>query len=1016
MSDVMRPIPFKKLLNWLREEARCYRRIFGIPEEKFYRKKDGTLLPLFGEHLATPLGPAAGPHTQLAQNIVAAYLGGGRFFELKTVQILDDLDIPKPCITAQDECYNVEWSTELSVEEAFGEYVKAWFLLHVLEREWGLPGPRSFMFNMSVGYDLEGIKSPKVDRFIEGLKDASSSPVFQECKAVLREELGTFSALDEEFIENISPRICSSVTLSTLHGCPPGEIEAICKYLLGEKGLHTFVKLNPTLLGYEFVQRALAGLGYDYVQLKEESFAHDLQYGDALELLRRVAAFAEERGLGFGVKLSNTLPVKIARGELPGEEMYMSGRALYPLTINLAAKLAAEFEGRLKISYAGGADAFNIARIFQSGIWPITVATTLLKPGGYARLKQMAEELEPHLARNGDGLVDVQQLQKLAADALRDVNYHKERRSVESRKVSRPLPLTDCFIAPCTAGCPIGQDVPDYIRLIGEGRYREAYEVIVDKNPLPFTTGTLCPQFCATKCTRLDYEEPVCIRALKKVAAERGHGSYPFPGRREGGGAAKVAVIGAGPAGLAAGYFLARNGVKVTVFDHRERPGGTVAWVIPDFRISGEYLEKDLDLIRGAGVEFQLGVNPDFTVKGLREEGYQYIVLAIGAGRANPLNLKDGSEGAIDVLEFLEQFNRDKKALKLGKRVAVIGGGNSAMDAARAALRVEGVEEVYVVYRRTRKYMPVDREELEAALREGVILKELLAPYSWSGGVLRCQKMELGEPDASGRRRPVPVQGEFEDVKVDTVIAAIGQQVDYDILKRNGIQVDEAGRIAADPDTCETNVANVFVAGDARTGPSTIVQAMAEGRKVARAILEKEGLAPEKAAPWPSFDGERRRQEIIQKKGLLQAAFPEAAEEHRRCLECGYLCNLCVEVCPNRANVAVEVKGEALRDPNQIIHVDGMCNECGNCATFCPYDGAPYKDKFTLFWSEEDFNNSRNDGFLLLGDGEQPLFRVRRGDKVLEVQFDAAGRADKELEPGLRDLLWTTYKEHRYLF
>ncbi|MBE3580433.1 MAG: putative selenate reductase subunit YgfK [Thermoanaerobacteraceae bacterium] len=1015
MSDVMRPIPFRKLLNWVREEGRRYRRIFGIPEEKFYRKKDGTLLSLFGEHLGTPLGPAAGPHTQLAQNIVAAYLSGGRFFELKTVQILDDLDIPKPCIAAQDECYNVEWSTELSVEEAFGEYVKAWFLLHVLEREWGLRGPRSFMFNMSVGYDLEGIKSPKVDQFIEGLKDASQSPVFQECKRVLKEEVGAFSALDEEFIEDISPRICSSVTLSTLHGCPPGEIEAICKYLLGEKGLHTFVKLNPTLLGYEFVQRALAGLGYDYIQLKEESFAHDLQYGDALQLLRRVLAFAQERQLGFGVKLSNTLPVKITRGELPGEEMYMSGRALYPLTINLAAKLAAEFQGRLKISYAGGADAFNIARIFQCGIWPITVATTLLKPGGYARLKQMAEELEPYLVQARDGLTDVRQLQELADSALQDVNYHKERMVVESRKISRRLPLTDCFVAPCTVGCPIGQDVPDYIRLIGEGRYREAYEVIVEKNPLPFITGTLCPQFCATKCTRLDYEEPVCIRALKRVAAERGHGFYRPPARPEAS-AARVAIIGAGPAGLAAGYFLARNGVKVTVFDHRDRPGGTVAWVIPDFRISREYIEKDLDLIRGAGVEFRLGVDPDLTVKGLREEGYQYVVLAIGAGRANPLDLKGGSERAMDVLEFLEQFNRDKKALKLGKKVAVIGGGNSAMDAARAALRVEGVEEVYVVYRRTRKYMPVDREELEAALREGVILKELLAPYSWSGGVLRCQKMELGEPDASGRRRPVPREGEFEDLKVDTVIAAIGQQVDYDILKKNGIRVDEAGRIDADPATGETNVKNVFVAGDARTGPSTIVQAMADGRKVARAIMEKEGLAPERVVARPSFDGARRQQEIIQKKGLLKGASPDLADEHLRCLECGYLCNLCVEVCPNRANVAVEVKGEALRDPSQIIHVDGMCNECGNCATFCPYDGAPYKDKFTLFWSEEDFSNSRNDGFLLLQNGEQPLFRVRRGDKVLEVKFDAAGRADKELEPGLQDLLWTTYKEHKYLF
>ncbi|MGI9952820.1 putative selenate reductase subunit YgfK [Moorellaceae bacterium AZ2] len=1017
MSDVMRPIPFRKLLKWVLEERRRYRRIFGISQEKFYQKKDGTFLSLFGEHLGTPLGPAAGPHTQLAQNIVVAYLGGGRFFELKTVQVLDDLDIPKPCIAAEDEGYNVEWSTELSVEEAFAEYVKAWFLLHILERELGMPGPRSFMFNMSVGYDLEGIRSPKVDRFIEGLKDASQSPVFEECKRVLKEELSAFSALDEQFVEDISPRICSSVTLSTLHGCPPGEIEAICKYLLGEKGLHTFVKLNPTLLGYEFVKEALAGLGYDYIQLKEESFAHDLQYGDALQLLRRVLAFAEERQLSFGVKLSNTLPVKITRGELPGEEMYLSGRALYPLTINLAAKLAAEFQGRLKISYAGGGDAFNIPRIFQTGIWPITIATTLLKPGGYLRFKQIAEELEPYLEHARPGLIDVQQLQELADSALKDANYHKEKRGAESRKISRSLPLTDCFVAPCTVGCPIGQDVPDYIRLIGEERYQEAYQVIVDKNPLPFITGTLCPQFCATKCTRLDYEEPVCIRAMKRVAAERGHQSYQPPARPERpGGSSRVAVIGAGPAGLAAGYFLARNGVEVTVFDQRARAGGTVAWIIPDFRLPREYIENDLDLIRRAGVKFQLNVNPEFAVNRLQQEGYKYVVLAIGATKSNPLDLKGGSEGVMDVLEFLEQFNKDKSALKLGRRVAVIGGGNSAMDAARAALRVEGVEKVYVIYRRTRRYMPVDREELEAAQKEGVILKELLAPYSWSQGVLRCQRMELGEPDSSGRRRPIPREGEFEDLQVDAVIAAIGQRVDYDLLRRNGIQVDERGGIAADPATGETNLENVFVAGDARTGPGTIVQAIAEGQKVARAILEKEGLAAGSAAARPSFDRERQRQEITRKKGVLKGASPDLGDEHLRCLECGYTCNVCVEVCPNRANVAVEVKSEALGDPNQIVHVDGMCNECGNCATFCPYDGAPYKDKLTLFWNEEDFSSSRNHGFLLLQDGEQPLFKVRIVGRVLEVKFDASGKADKDLEPGLRDLIWTTFKEHRYLF
>lgn len=1012
MGDAMRPIPFRKLLNWVLEEYKRYQSIFGVPREKFFQKRSNVYLKLFGEYLGNAIGPAAGPHTQLAQNIVASYLCGGRFFELKTVQILDKLELAKPCINAEDEGYNVEWSTELSIEEALEEYVKAWFLLHVLEREMGGWGPRSFMFNMSVGYDLEGIKSPKVDRFIEALKDATNTQIFQECKRVLKEEINRFSGVDEKFVEEISPNICNSVTLSTLHGCPPGEIEAICQYLLAEKKLHTLVKLNPTLLGYEFVKDALNRMGYNYIQLKEESFAHDLQYADGVNLLKRVQAFAREQGRNFGVKLSNTLPVKITRGELPGEEMYMSGRALYPLTINLAYKLAAEFNGRLKISYAGGGDAFNIGSIFETGIWPITVATTLLKPGGYLRLKQMAEELEARLEDAQKDVINLEKLEELAASVFKDSNYHKEKRRVKSRKIAQALPLTDCFVSPCTVGCPIGQDVPEYIRLVGERRYGEAYELITEKNPLPFITGTLCPQFCASKCTRLDYEEPVCVREMKRIAAEKGYQDYLQKLKKaEKRGSAKVAIIGAGPSGLAAGYFLARAGLEVTIFDQKEKPGGTVQYVIPHFRISREAIENDLELIKKAGVKFELGINPDFSVDKLKRDGYKYVYLALGATKSNPLELKTGAEKVINALEFLEQFNKNRESVRLGPNVAVIGGGDTAMDAARAALRVDGVEKVYIIYRRTKEYMPANREELKAALEEGIVFKELLSPYSWSEGMLRCQKMELGEPDASGRLRAIPKEGEFEDIPVDAIISAIGQAVDDEILKKNGIQVGGRGEITVNPATYETNLENVFIGGDALRGPSTIVQAMADGSTVARAILEKEALAPAQGRMMPSLDEKKRFQEIIQKKGILKGVSPDMREEHERCLECGFVCNICVEVCPNRANIAVG---------NQIVHVDGMCNECGNCATFCPYDGAPYKDKLTLFWSEEDLANSRNNGFLLAEDGEASVFKLRFDNRVITIKFDADGRAEVDPEVDLPKrvlhLIWTTFRGYKYLF
>ncbi len=1016
MSDMMRQIPFEKLLAWVLQEYEQNQTIFGIAADKFYQKSSANHLKLFGEKIDTPVGPAAGPNTQLAQNIIASYLSGSRFFELKTVQILDKLEFPKPCIRAEDECYNTEWSTELSIEGAFEEYIKAWFMLHVLQKEiFGLD-ERRFMFNMSVGYDLVGIKSPKVDSFIEGLKDASNTTIFKQCRDVLLEEVYKFKQVYVKFVAGISSDICNSITLSTLHGCPPAEIEGISRYLMGEKKLHTFVKMNPTLLGYQYVRHTFDQMGYTYIQLKEESFTHDLQFADGVEMLKRLKEFAEENNQAFGVKLSNTLPVKISRGELPGDEMYMSGRALYPLTINLALKLAAEFGGDLKISYSGGADFFNIADIFATGIRPITLATSLLKPGGYVRLQQIAAVVEPYLDNAESDKIDLEKLAKLAADALADPNHLKEKRRVGSRKLSRKLSLTDCFVAPCTNGCPIGQDIPEYIRLVGEGRHDEAYEVIVDKNPLPFITGTICNHNCMTKCTRLDYDESVQIRALKLVAAEHAYQAFlnkliPAAGK----GNTKVAVIGAGPSGLAAGYFLAKAGMDVTIFDQREKAGGTVEYIIPDFRIFPEAISNDVELVRKMGVKFELGVKADFSISELKAAGFAYIYLAIGAGKSSVLDLSGDTGRVKGAIPFLEEFKRNKAGLDLGKNVAVIGGGNSAMDAARAALRIKGVKAVYIIYRRTKEYMPADREELELALQEGVIFKELLSPLSLQEGALRCQQMELGAPDASGRRSPVEKAGEFEQIPADTVLSAIGEQVDYELLLQNGIEVDAKGKIKVNPETLETNLANVFIGGDALYGPATVVEGIAHGTKAARAIVAKENLALVEPRVQASFDQEKRLGEIEDRKGVLKAA-GGLEQEPGRCLECNYVCNICSEVCPNRANVVVKVEAGGLSNLNQVVHVDGMCNECGNCAIFCPNDGAPYKDKLTLFWNEEDFLNSANAGFLLVENGAEPLFKLRADGQVCELQFDADGKSGAAVAAGVAEIVWAVFRQHSYLF
>ena len=877
MSDKMTPIPFRKLLRWVREEYKQNQTVFGIPEEKFYRKTNDRFIRLFGETLDTPVGPAAGPHTQLAQNIIASYLSGSRFFELKSVQIMDELEFPKPCILAEDEGYNTEWSTELPIMGAFDEYVKAWFVLHVLQKELFNLSERRFMFNMSVGYDLKGIQSPKVDQFVEGLKDASQTAIFQECRAVLCEELGYFEQVDRPFVEQISPRICSSITLSTMHGCPPAEIEAIIKYLLGEKRLHTFVKMNPTLLGYEYVRNTFDKLGYNYIELKEESFTHDLQFEEGVEMLKRLKAFAAEKQKDFGVKMSNTLPVKIRKAELPGDEMYLSGRALFPLTINLAFKLASAFEGDLKISYSGGADAFNMERILATGIRPITVATTLLKPGGYLRFKQLAELLDAQLENQETTKLDLEKLQVLAASALEDANYLKAKRAMISRKLDRKLPLLDCFSAPCAVGCPIEQDIPEYIRLVGEKRYEEAFAVIVSKNPLPFITGTICYHNCMKKCTRLDYEEAVQIRGQKLIAAQKGYEAFmkklSVPVSQS---LVKIAVIGAGPAGLSAAYFLAKAGLEVTVFEQLDKAGGAVRYLIPDSKIPRAAIDKDVELIKKMGVKFKFWVRPNFSVADYRANGFQYVFLALGASKVNPLN--------------------------------------------------------------------------------------------------------------------------------------------ENLLKNNGIEIGDMGKIIVNQETLETSVENVFIGGDVLAGPRSVVAAIAHGTKVAKAILAKEKLEFKQGfSSRVSFDNEKQLFEIAKKKGIMKPV-GDAEQEASRCLECNKVCNICAEVCPNRANLMISVQGQGLTNLNQILHVDGLCNECGNCATFCPYSSEPYKAKLTLFWSEKEFQESTNSGFLIVGEGPETVVLLRLAGEVSKVRFDEAGKTDAPIDAAIAAFVWTVVDQYPYLY
>ena len=983
MSETMYPIPFDRLMGWVLQEWKQEGTVFGV--RRFYRADPAKTLPIFGETIETPFGPAAGPNSQLAQNIIAAYVAGARFFEVKTVQKMDGEDlarcVPRPCILADDEGYNQEWSTELTVAQARDEYIKAWCALKVLSGLLGLGNPDGFVFNMSVGYDLEGIQGEKVDGYIEAMKDASGTAQFAQCKRVLKELFPGHDA----YIDGISPHVSRSVTLSTLHGCPPDEIERIATYLITEKKLHTFVKCNPTILGYRTARDTLDAMGYDYIVFDEHHFNEDLQWKDAVPMFQRLRTLAGERGLEFGLKLSNTFPVDTTRGELPNDEMYMSGRALFPLTIEMCSRISRQFDGTMKISFAGGADWFNCDKLFTAGIWPITVATTILKPGGYNRLAQLCEKVEklPFTPFAG---TDTAAIAALSESCRSDPRHTKAVKPLPSRKSEEPVPWFDCFTAPCEGGCPIRQDIPEYLELCEQGRFAEALRLITEKNPLPFITGTICAHRCMGKCTRSFYDDPVHIRAVKLLAAERGYEALmaaiqrpaPVPGK-------KAAIIGGGPTGMAAAYFLGRAGVACTIFERGAKLGGVVRRVIPAFRIGDEAIDKDAALIAAYGAEIRLNTEAP-TVAELKALGYTHVFYAVGAWKPGRLDIPGR---VLPVIPWMEGRKAGTDTEALG-HVAVIGGGNTAMDAARLAKR-SGAKSVTLVYRRTKRWMPADPQELELATADGVSFLELAAPVKQENGKLLYERMKLGEPDASGRRSPVPT-GDFAELPCDLVISAVGEQINSAAFAASGVELNAKGRPAF-----RTNLENVYAGGDALRGPATVVEGIADAARFAEEVLGAQHRyeIPDAARP--------ARKQAAARKGILAAAGAAEAEPER-CLRCNTVCENCVDVCPNRANVPVTLADGSV----QILHLDALCNECGNCTAFCPYASEPCKDKLTLFHTEAAFRNSENKGFVLLPDGK---ILIRLFDGIREL--DAAAR--ETVPAQLLELIEAVRSRYAYL-
>lgn len=800
MTSLLQPLSMARMVEHVARELEMTSTVFSVsPGYRAGASAAGGEGPL--AWLELPLGTAPGPHGLLAQNLLCAYVAGARLLSLAPLGEA----APKMWLGSDGVCRRKAHGGAMPPRQAAAEAVKGSILIQLLCRELGLGDRRGMALTMALPARRDVLERPEVLTYLDIMADASSTDLWRDSLAAAKGAVSRFNNLQREDLDDLDPHIAK---LARVAVPTDGDLSGI-KFLLG-RGVPVLARFDLSFAGRE------TALG---------------------DILRELAQTAAGEGVWLEAEVSGSLP--------EGEGEAVSGTFLAPQALRLAARMA-EICPDLPLHYAGGVDQLNLARVSSQGFRSVSVCTTLLKPGGYLRLRQLARTLAaaqtPTLRENeGNERIDPEGLRVLA-DELEGEPHYQRREAPPRPKKQGKSPVTDCFTAPCQGGCPFGEDIPGALRLMSDGRFRDALQVILDRNPLPHMTGAFCHQPCRERCTRVFYDEAVNTREAEALCANtawadllaRLEKPQPLVGQR-------LAVLGGGASAMAAAFLFARRGVPVTLFEHAGRLGG---------------------LLRNRGPEAAEAIDLDAQLLDVME-----VDIRLGGAVPDPAQLlKTGYSHVVDARELSQAQDGDAES-----------------------------------------------------------------------------QLALEEPSA--------------------------------------IPDDGASR--------------VFLLGD---GADDLPGAIAAAHRVVDGLL-----GPAKPYPHPAG----RRGGAMGKKGKILPS-RAAEEECHRCLECATVCECCVDVCPNRANVPITVLTK--RRP-QILHLDALCCACGLCASFCPYEGAPYRDKFTLFETTEAFTKSDNDGFVVL-DFLSRKVRLRLKGQVRDASLR---HVDLTIPGEIQELMETIFTDYPYL-